>query len=117
MSKGVDDAASPPVTPGPCHECRACPVSPVNGNTEEATMKVFIAGATGALGGRLVPILVASGHDVVGMTRSPLKAERLREMGAESVVADGLDRKAVIDAVVRAEPEVVIHQMTALGNV
>jgi nucleoside-diphosphate-sugar epimerase len=79
-------------------------------------MKVFVAGATGALGGRLVPILVASGHDVVGMTRSPIKAERLREMGAEAVVADGLDRKAVIDAVRGAEPEIVIHQMTALGG-
>jgi nucleoside-diphosphate-sugar epimerase len=80
-------------------------------------MKVFVAGATGALGSRLVPALVANGHDVVGMTRSPVKAERLREMGAEPVVADGLDRKAVTGAVVRAEPEVVIHQMTALGSV
>ena len=79
-------------------------------------MKVFVAGATGALGGRLVPILVASGHDVVGMTRSPVKAKGLRDIGAEPVVADGLDRKAVIDAVKRAEPEVVIHQMTALGS-
>jgi 2-alkyl-3-oxoalkanoate reductase len=80
-------------------------------------MKVFVAGATGALGGRLVPILVASGHDVVAMTRSPVKAERLRDLGAEPVIADGLDRKAVVDAVKRAEPEVVIHQMTALGSV
>src|SRR3954467_1200820 len=80
-------------------------------------MKVFVAGATGALGSRLVPILVASGHEVVGMTRSPAKAGRLREMGAEAVVADGLDRKAVIEAVVRAKPEVVIHQMTALSSV
>jgi 2-alkyl-3-oxoalkanoate reductase len=88
----------------------------VNAEIKEAMMKVFVAGATGALGGRLVPILVASGHDVVGMTRSPEKAVRLRELGAEAVVADGLDRKAVIEAVTRAEPEVVIHQMTALGN-
>jgi 2-alkyl-3-oxoalkanoate reductase len=80
-------------------------------------MKVFVAGASGALGSRLVPLLVANGHDVVGMTRTPAKAERLRTMGAEPVVADGLDRKAVIDAVTRTEPEVVIHQMTALGSV
>jgi nucleoside-diphosphate-sugar epimerase len=80
-------------------------------------MKVFVAGATGALGGRLVPILMASGHDVVGMTRSPAKAERLRDLGAEPVIADGLDRGAVVEAITRAEPEVVIHQMTALGSV
>ena len=80
-------------------------------------MKVFVAGATGALGGRLVPILVASGHDVVGMTRSPAKADRLRDLGAQPAVADGLDRGAVIEAVKRAEPEVIIHQMTALGSV
>jgi 2-alkyl-3-oxoalkanoate reductase len=62
-------------------------------------------------------VLVANGHEVVATTRTPRKSERLREMGAEPVVADGLDRKAVVDAVVRAEPEVVIHQMTALSNV
>src|SRR5215218_4513261 len=79
-------------------------------------MKVFVAGASGALGRRLAPILTADGHDVVAMTRTPAKAEQLRRMVAEPVVADGLDRKAVIEAVVRAEPEVVIHQMTALAN-
>jgi nucleoside-diphosphate-sugar epimerase len=80
-------------------------------------MKVFVAGASGALGSRLVPVLVADGHEVVAMTRTPGKSARLRDLGAQPVVADGLDRKAVIDAVVRAEPEVVIHQMTALSNV
>jgi 2-alkyl-3-oxoalkanoate reductase len=68
-------------------------------------MKVFLAGATGALGRRLVPLLMARGHDVVGMTRSAAKVDGLRELGAEPVVADGLDRAAVVEAVVRAEPE------------
>src|SRR5438034_4875613 len=80
-------------------------------------MKVFVAGATGAVGRRLVPLLVASGYDVVAMTRSPEKADSLRAAGAEPVVADGLDRPAVMKAVVRAEPEVVIHQMTGLTDV
>jgi nucleoside-diphosphate-sugar epimerase len=77
-------------------------------------MKVFVAGATGAIGRHLVPLLVADGHEVVAMTRSPDKAESLRGSGAEAVVADGLDRAAVEQALMRAEPEVVIHQMTAL---
>jgi 2-alkyl-3-oxoalkanoate reductase len=80
-------------------------------------MKVFVAGAAGALGTRLVPMLVNGGHEVVAMTRSPGKADALRALGAEPVVADGLDRGAVMQAVMRAEPEVVIHQMTALANV
>jgi 2-alkyl-3-oxoalkanoate reductase len=79
-------------------------------------MKVFLAGATGALGRRLVPLLVARGHDVVGMTHSAAKVGALRELGAEPVVADGLDRAAVVEAVVRAEPEVVIHEMTSLSH-
>ena len=79
-------------------------------------MKVFVAGATGALGRRLVPLLVAGGHEVVGMTRSPSNEPMLRALGAEPVIADGLDKRSVTDAVVRAEPEVVIHQMTALAG-
>jgi nucleoside-diphosphate-sugar epimerase len=77
-------------------------------------MRVFIAGATGAVGRRLVPLLVASGYEVVAMTRSKEKVDALRAIGAEPVVADGLDRAAVRQAVVRAEPEVVVHQMTGL---
>jgi nucleoside-diphosphate-sugar epimerase len=80
-------------------------------------MKVFVAGATGAIGRQLVPMLVEHGHEVVAMTRSPEKAGALRAMGAEPVVADALDRKAVAEAVVRAEPEVVVHQATALTGV
>jgi nucleoside-diphosphate-sugar epimerase len=77
-------------------------------------MRVFVAGATGAVGKRLVPLLIEQGHDVVGMTRSAEKAEWLRKLGAEAAVADGLDPAAVQEAVERAEPEAVIHQMTAL---
>src|SRR4051794_21994652 len=77
-------------------------------------MNVFVAGATGAIGRRLVPLLVADGHEVTAMTRSPAKATGLRDLGATPVVADGLDRTAVIEAVARAQPEVVIHEMTAL---
>jgi 2-alkyl-3-oxoalkanoate reductase len=77
-------------------------------------MKIFVAGASGALGRPLVPALVSAGHSVVGMTRSPGKADALRAAGAEPVVADALDRDAVMDAVRRAEPEVVVHQLTAI---
>ncbi len=79
-------------------------------------MKVFVAGATGAVGVRLVPELVAAGHDVVGMTRSPVKSEMLRAMGAQPVVADALDRDAVAQAVAAAEPEVIVHELTALSG-
>jgi 2-alkyl-3-oxoalkanoate reductase len=77
-------------------------------------MKVFVAGATGAVGTPLVKELVKAGHEVVAMTRSPEKSDPLRDHGAEPVVADGLDSDAVRDAVRRAEPEVVVHELTAL---
>ena len=80
-------------------------------------MRIFVAGAGGALGAHLVPMLIESGHDVVAMTRSPAKSDALRALGAEPAVADGLDRDAVMQAVLRAEPEVVIHQMTALAEI
>lgn len=80
-------------------------------------MKVFVAGATGAVGKRLVPLLVARGYDVVGMTTSEAKSGALRAMGATGVVANGLDRDAVLDAVTLAEPDVIIHQMTGLTGV
>ena len=79
-------------------------------------MRVFVAGATGALGKRLVPQLVANGHDVVGMTRSPERAEWLRSVGADARVADALDRTAVLDAVQTARPDVVVHQLTSLSS-
>lgn len=80
-------------------------------------MKIFVAGATGAVGKPLVSQLVASGYEVVAMVRSPRHVEALRAAGAEPVVADALDRSAVMQALKQAEPEVVIHQLTALTGV
>ena len=77
-------------------------------------MKVFVAGATGALGKQLVPLLVANGHDVVGMTRTEAKRDQLRRLGAQPVVADALDADAVGRAVGEAEPDVIVHQLTAI---
>lgn len=79
-------------------------------------MKVFLAGATGALGRRLVPRLLATGHEVVGMTRSPERSDALRAAGAEPVVADALDAPAISEAVAAAAPAVVIHQLTAIPD-
>jgi nucleoside-diphosphate-sugar epimerase len=79
-------------------------------------MKVFVAGATGALGRALVPQLVARGHEVVGMTRSAPKQDLVRSLGARPVVVDALDPDAVAQAVASAEPEVIVHQLTALSG-
>jgi nucleoside-diphosphate-sugar epimerase len=79
-------------------------------------MKVFVAGATGALGRQLVPQLVARGHEVVGMTRSASKQELVRSLGARPVVADALDPDAVTRAVESAAPEVIVHELTALSG-
>ena len=78
-------------------------------------MKIFVAGATGALGRPLVAQLVKNGHEVTGMTRSESKQDLLRELGARPVVADALDPDAVARAVAEAEPEVIVHQLTAIG--
>jgi 2-alkyl-3-oxoalkanoate reductase len=83
---------------------------------EGKIMRVFVTGATGALGRHLVPGLVAAGHEVTATTRTPGKVARLREAGAEPVVVDGLDREAVIAAVRAAGPEVIVHEMTALAD-
>ena len=77
-------------------------------------MKVYVAGANGAIGRRLVPQLIAAGHDVVGAVRSLPATQEMRSLGAEPVMVDGLDEKAVLDAVSRSEPEVVIHEMTSI---
>ncbi len=79
-------------------------------------MRVFVTGATGALGRLLVPALIAAGHEVTATTRTPGKVAQLRQAGAEPVVVDGLDREAVIAAVQAAGPEVIVHQMTALAG-
>src|SRR5438105_2397747 len=80
-------------------------------------MRIFVAGASGAMGKRLLPRLVSEGHAVVAMTRSPQKAASLRDGGVEAVVADAFDRDAVRRAVMSAKPEVVIHQLTGLTGV
>jgi nucleoside-diphosphate-sugar epimerase len=77
-------------------------------------MRVFLAGASGAIGRRLVPMLLADGYEVTGTTRSPARAKELEARGAQAVVLDALDEQAVRDAVLRAAPAVVIHQLTAL---
>jgi nucleoside-diphosphate-sugar epimerase len=77
-------------------------------------MKIFLAGATGALGRRLLPRLAERGHDVVGMTRSDAKQGLVRELGGQPVVADALDRASVTEAVTRHEPDVIVHQLTAI---
>ena len=79
-------------------------------------MKIFVAGATGALGRVLVPQLVDRGHEVVGMTRSESKQDLLRSLGARPVVADALDPDAVAEAVASAEPEVIVHELTDLSG-
>ena len=79
-------------------------------------MRVFVTGATGALGRHLVPGLVTAGHEVTATTRTPGKVAQLREAGTEPVILDGLDREAVIAAVQAAVPEVIVHEMTALAS-
>lgn len=79
-------------------------------------MRIFIAGASGAIGGHLVARLVARGHEVVGATRSAAKADALRVLGAEPVVVDALDPEAVADMVAKAEPEAIVHQLSALSG-
>ena len=79
-------------------------------------MRVFVTGATGALGRYLVPGLVAAGHEVTATTRTSGKVAQLRQAGAEPVVVDGLDREGVIAAVKSAAPEVIVHEMTALAG-
>jgi 2-alkyl-3-oxoalkanoate reductase len=79
-------------------------------------MRVFVVGATGAIGTRLVPQLIERGHEVVGTSRSPAKAESLRALGAEPVVLDILDPAAVRQAVVDIQPDAILHEATDLSN-
>jgi nucleoside-diphosphate-sugar epimerase len=80
-------------------------------------MKVFLAGATGVIGRRLVPMLVQGGHQVVATTRTPSKVDRIVQLGAEPVLLDALDAQAVKEAISQAEPDVVVHQLTAIPSV
>jgi nucleoside-diphosphate-sugar epimerase len=79
-------------------------------------MKIFLAGASGVLGVRLVPLLVADGHEVVGMTRTPANADGLAALGATPVVCDVFDTVALTDAVVAAAPDLLMHQLTDLPD-
>jgi len=78
-------------------------------------MRVFVAGATGTIGRQLVPRLVAAGHEVHGLTRSASKRTMLEQLGAVPVVVDALEPGRIADAVVRAKPDVIVHQLTAIG--
>lgn len=78
-------------------------------------MRVFVAGGTGVLGRRLVPHLVARGHQVTATTTSPAKLDLVKELGAVGVVMDGLDAACVGQAVAEARPDVIVHQMTAIS--
>jgi nucleoside-diphosphate-sugar epimerase len=80
-------------------------------------MRVFVAGASGAIGTRLVPQLIDRGHEVIGTFRSPGNADRVRALGAEPVELDLLDARAVRRVVLQAAPEAIVHQATALANV
>ncbi|MEI7058146.1 NAD(P)-dependent oxidoreductase [Nocardioides sp. CCNWLW239] len=79
-------------------------------------MRIFIAGGTGAVGIRMVPLLVAAGHEVYGSTRHDAGCETLAGLGATGVVMDPLNPQSVTDAVTKASPEVIVHQLTALGS-
>ena len=78
-------------------------------------MRVFVAGATGAVGRRLMPLLISAGHSVVGLTRTAGKVDWIRRIGAQAAVADALNRAATVEAVARAEPDVIVHEMSSLG--
>jgi uncharacterized protein YbjT (DUF2867 family) len=79
-------------------------------------VRVFLAGASGAIRRRLVPKLIAAGHEVTGMTRSEARAEKVRAAGADAAVVDVFDAYALRTAVDRASPEVIVHQLTALPD-
>jgi nucleoside-diphosphate-sugar epimerase len=79
-------------------------------------MRIFVAGATGVVGHALIPALLSAGHAVIGMTRSPDKAAAIRQAGAEPVVADGLNARAVRAAVISTRPDIVIDEMTDLAS-
>jgi nucleoside-diphosphate-sugar epimerase len=80
------------------------------------TYRIFLAGAGGAIGRRLTPMLVAAGHSVAGTTRSAAKADAIRTLGAEAVVVDVFDAAALARAVAAAAPDIVIHQLTDLPH-
>jgi uncharacterized protein YbjT (DUF2867 family) len=96
--------------------CRPASIR-LGGKQKELSMRIFVAGSTGAVGRELVRALVAAGYSVTGLTRTAMKAVAVKRMGAEPVVADGLDAPAVRAAVLSAKPDVVIDEMTDLAAV
>jgi nucleoside-diphosphate-sugar epimerase len=84
------------------------------GPTMARSRRILIAGATGAIGRSLTPALVATGDEVFGLARSEQSAERVRAMGATPVLGDALDRDQVTAAVAEAQPEIIVHQLTAI---
>src|ERR1700733_10659497 len=98
-----------------CHRRAVSLVLGCATDEKEPQMRIFVAGATGAIGRQLVPRLIASGHEVVGMTRTESKQAALREIRAEAVVADALDPDQVAEAVATAKPEVLVHELTAIS--
>jgi len=80
-------------------------------------MRIFVAGGTGVIGRSLLPRLLEEGHDLVALVRSPGKAKALEDIGAKTTLADPLDKEALTAAIRAAEPEVIIHELTALANV
>src|SRR5919106_6378291 len=100
-----------------CHSRGRRPVSwGRESSIKDLMMRVFVAGATGAIGRQLVPRLVAAGHEVHGMTHNESKKALLDELGAVPVVADVLDPDQVAEAVGTAKPDVIVHQATALAG-
>jgi 2-alkyl-3-oxoalkanoate reductase len=79
-------------------------------------MRVFVAGASGGVGSRLVRLLLSAGHSVLGLTRASAKADEIRRAGAEATVADALNRATIVEAVAAAKPDVVVHEMTSLSD-
>ena len=101
--------ANEPQARAEVHETRQVPVPP-------APLRIFLAGATGVIGIRLLPLLIAAGHTVAGMTRSGSKRELLAAMGAQPVVCDVFDAAALREAVVAFRPDAVLHQLTDLPD-
>lgn len=87
-----------------------------NSTRDRPTLRIFLAGATGVIGIRLLPLLVEDGHTVAGMTRSPQNIDRLRALGAEPVVCDVFDAVALTEAVTAFAADTVVHQLTDLPD-
>jgi len=93
------------------------PPDHLNTQQKGTTMsKIFLAGASGVIGQRLIPLLVDGGHTVAGMTRSAAKADRIAELGAQPVVVDVFDRDALIAAVVEFGPDIILNELTDLPD-